>query len=123
MMMNRSLFRLRVVRDESYVRRSFWSKLTRFAALIPFAEDVVAAYYAATDRATPNHVKVVLFGALAYFVMPIDAIPDILPTLGFADDAAVLAGALRLVTSHITPEHREKAKAVLAKLPGFVIRR
>ena len=100
-------------RDEETVRRGFWTKLRRLGARLPFAEDLLAAYYCAFDRDTPLQVKAALLGALAYFVLPFDAIPDMMPLLGFADDAAVLATALRLVASYIRPEHREAAKRVL----------
>src|SRR5436305_14998466 len=106
----------RVARDEETVRRGFWHKLRRFAARLPFAEDLLAAYYCAFDRDTPMQVKAALLGALAYFVLPFDVIPDMLPILGFADDAAVLAPALGLVASHMRPEHREAAKRAMAKL-------
>jgi uncharacterized membrane protein YkvA (DUF1232 family) len=102
-------------RDEARVRRSFWSKAKRVAARLPFAEDLLSAYYCAFDRTTPIQVKAALLGALAYFVLPVDLIPDILPVLGYADDAAVLATALRLVASHIRPEHREAARQALAR--------
>jgi uncharacterized membrane protein YkvA (DUF1232 family) len=102
-------------RDEARVRRGFWSKVKRVAARLPFAEDLLAAYYCAFDRATPIQVKAALLGALAYFVLPVDLIPDILPVLGYADDAAVLAAALRLVATHIRPEHREAARQALAR--------
>ena len=102
-------------RDEARVRRSFWSKAKRVAARLPFAEDLLSAYYCAFDRATPIQVKAALLGALAYFVLPFDFVPDILPVLGYADDAAVLAAALRLVASHIRPEHREAARQALAR--------
>jgi uncharacterized membrane protein YkvA (DUF1232 family) len=82
-------------------------------AQVPFAEDLLTAYYCAFDRATPLPVKASLIGALAYFVLPFDAVPDLLPVLGFTDDAAVLAAAIKLVTSHIRPEHREAAKEKL----------
>ena len=104
----------RLARDEDTVRRGFWRKLKRFAAQLPFAEDALAAYYCAFDRDTPLQVKAALLGALAYFVLPFDAIPDMLPVLGFADDAAVLATALRLVASHMKPEHREAAQRAMA---------
>ena len=97
------------------MRRGFWGKARRVAAKLPFAEDLLAAYYCAFDRETPMQVKAALFGALAYFVLPVDAMPDVMPMLGFADDAAVLATALRLVASHLRPEHREAAKRVLEK--------
>jgi uncharacterized membrane protein YkvA (DUF1232 family) len=106
----------RVARDEETVRRGFWRKVKRFAARLPFTEDLLAAYYCAFDRETPFQVKAALIGALAYFVLPFDAIPDMLPVLGFADDAAVLATALRLVASHMRPEHREAARRAMARV-------
>ena len=102
-------------RDEETVRRGFWTKARRVAAGLPFAEDLLAAYYCAFDRETPMQVKAALIGALAYFVLPFDFIPDVLPVLGFADDAAVLATALRMVAGHMRPEHRDAARAALAR--------
>jgi uncharacterized membrane protein YkvA (DUF1232 family) len=49
-------------------------------------------------------------------VLPFDAMPDIMPLLGFADDAAILATALRMVASHIRPVHREAARRAMAGL-------
>ena len=92
------------------LRRRFWRKARRVAASVPFSGELLAAYYCAFDRATPLPVKASLVGALAYFVLPADAIPDVLPVLGFTDDAAVLAAAIKLVASHIRPEHRDAAK-------------
>ncbi len=106
-------------KDEKLVRTAFWSKLQAVLVLIPFAEDLLAAYYCAFDRNTPVHVKAALFGALAYFVVPFDGIPDILPVIGFTDDAAMLAAALRLVAGHIQPHHRDAARD---KLQGFGLR-
>jgi uncharacterized membrane protein YkvA (DUF1232 family) len=103
-------------RDERTVRRAFWSKAKRTAAQLPFAEDLIAAYYCAFDRATPFEVKAALLAALAYFVVPADMMPDLLPLLGFADDAAVLATAIRLVAGAIRPEHREAARRALMRL-------
>ena len=96
-------------------RQRFWRKTRRVAASIPFAEDLLAAYYCAFDHATPLPVKMSLIGALAYFVLPFDAIPDVLPVLGFTDDAAVLASTIKLVASHIRPEHRVLAKSKLTE--------
>jgi uncharacterized membrane protein YkvA (DUF1232 family) len=106
----------RTAQDEARLRRDFWRKVRRVAGQIPFAEDLLAAYFCAFDQATPLQVKAALVGALAYFVLPSDVVPDILPILGFADDAAVLVTALRLVTTHVTPLHREAARRALASL-------
>lgn len=105
----------KLAKDPERVRRSFWIKLKRVAVKLPFAEDLLAAYYCAFDRETPRHVQVALLGAIAYFVLPFDFLPDMLPVLGFTDDAAVLATAIRMVSSHITPEHREAAHTALTR--------
>ncbi|MFC4170705.1 MULTISPECIES: YkvA family protein [Microvirga] len=100
-------------RDEASLKRRFWDKIRRVGGKIPFAEDLVAAFYCATDPKTPNRVKLVLMGAVAYFVLPTDAVADFLPLLGFADDAAVLAAAITQVAGSITEEHRQKARESL----------
>ena len=105
----------RLAQDRDSVRRRFWIKFKQIVAKIPFAEDLLAAYYCAFDRQTPRHVQVALLGALAYFVLPFDFMPDMLPILGFTDDAAVLATAIRMVASNITTEHREAARAALKR--------
>jgi uncharacterized membrane protein YkvA (DUF1232 family) len=100
--------------QQALVRLLLWRKVKRGAAKLPFAEDTLAAYYCAFDRDTPAHVKVALAGALAYFVLPFEAVPKLLPLIGFTEEAAVLATALRLVSKHIQPIHREAARAALA---------
>lgn len=107
---------MNLAEDERVVRAGFWGKLKRVAAGLPFAEDLLSAYYCAFDRETPLQVRAVLVGALAYFVIPFDGMPDVLPLLGFADDAAVLAAAMKLVIDNIRPEHREAARRTLEEI-------
>jgi uncharacterized membrane protein YkvA (DUF1232 family) len=114
MAFDRATFGRRDDDDDSALRRSFWRKMRQVAAQISFAEDLLAAYYCAFDRNTPLQVKATLAGAIAYFVLPFDAIPDVLPVIGFTDDAAVLAIAIKLVADHILPVHRETARNALA---------
>jgi uncharacterized membrane protein YkvA (DUF1232 family) len=102
-------------RAERIVRTKFWWKVRAALGRVPFMEDLIAAYYCATDTATPMRVKAVLMTAIAYFVLPVDAIPDILAGLGFTDDASVLAAAIAMVGSHISPAHRDAAKRALMK--------
>lgn len=105
----------RAARDEQGVFTDMWALLRKVGRRVPFAEDVLAAFYCATDPKTERRVKLVLVGAIAYFVMPLDVIPDFLPFLGFADDAALLTAAIAGVAGSIKPEHREKAREALAK--------
>jgi uncharacterized membrane protein YkvA (DUF1232 family) len=103
----------RAARDESGVMLEFWERIKKIGRNLPFARDIVAAAYCALDPATPTRVKALIVGALAYFIMPIDGIPDILPMIGFTDDAAVIAATLATVRAHMHPEHFEKAEAFL----------
>lgn len=104
----------RLATDEAELRRNFWRRVKREAASIPFLEDALTAYYCAFDRTTPLYVKAVLVGAIVYFAVPDDFIPDTL--LGLADDAALLGVAFKLVSSHIKPEHRQAAQEAVARL-------
>lgn len=104
------------VDDDGALKRNFWRKLKQVAARIPFAEELLAAYYCAFDKQTPLGVKATLVGAIAYFVLPFDAIPDVLPVIGFTDDAAVLTTAIKLVADSVRPAHREAARNVLSRL-------
>ena len=105
-----------IERNEETVRVGFWSKLTKVAASIPFAEDLVAAYYCTRDPETPLRVRAILLAALAYFVLPTDVIPDFLAGLGFTDDATVLTAAIGLIATHMKPEHRKAAQRALDEL-------
>lgn len=98
---------------EGIVERGFWPKLRRVAAQIPFADDIVAAYYCARDPKTPLRVRGVIIASLAYFVVPTDLIPDFITGLGFTDDATVLATTLGIVGAHVKARHRQQARAAL----------
>ena len=105
-----------IAADEAELRGKFWRKLKREAATIPFLEDALTAHYCAFDRRTPLYVKIVLVGAIVYFVVPDDFVPASLPLIAYADDAAVLAAAFKLVSSHVKPEHREAARRTVLRL-------
>lgn len=102
-----------IERNERIVREGFWRKLRRLAGRVPFAEDLVAAYYCALDPATPFGARAVMLGAVAYFVLPVDAIPDVIAVFGYTDDAAVIAAAVTTAGAHILPGHREAARRAL----------
>jgi uncharacterized membrane protein YkvA (DUF1232 family) len=96
------------------VKKGFWPVFKRAFKQLPFSRDVAAGYYCAMDPTTPRRVRAILLGALAYFVLPFDAIPDLLAVVGFTDDIAVLAAALAAVRAHIRPDHYQKADDALA---------
>ncbi len=100
-------------RRERRVRRDFLRTVRRAAGRIPFMDEVVAAYFCALDEKTPTRVRGILLAALAYFVVPLDIIPDFLVGFGFTDDIAVLTAAIGAIRSHITPAHRTAARRFL----------
>ena len=105
-------------RQEQRVRRDFWAKLKQAGRKLPFAEEAVAAFYCATDSRTPASARAVLFAALAYFIAPIDFVPDVLAIIGFGDDMAVLMSVFAILKTNITDEHRAKAREVLKEENG-----
>lgn len=102
--------------NEMRVRKGFWPKLRSTASRIPFAGQALAAWYATQDPQTPLAAKGVMLGALAYFVMPIDAIPDVFAGIGFTDDAAVIAAVLATLGAHVKRKHHDQAEAALKRV-------
>ena len=102
--------------NEMRVSKGFWPKIRRTAAKIPFAGQVISVWFAARDPETPTAAKGIMLGALAYFVLPIDAIPDIFAGIGFTDDAAVIAALLATLSANIKRRHRDQAEAALERL-------
>jgi uncharacterized membrane protein YkvA (DUF1232 family) len=100
---------------EARIRARFWPTVKKALRSLPFIEEVVAAYYAMLDPRTPIKPRLVLIGALAYFVTPFDLVPDILLGPGFVDDASILLAALAAVRSSVRDEHREAARCALAE--------
>lgn len=103
----------RAAGDEAGVFKDMWRLVRKVGRKLPFAQDVLAAFYCATDPATDRRVKLILVGVIAYVVMPFDVIPDLLPIIGFSDDAALLAAAIASVAGAIRPEHRQRAREAL----------
>ena len=103
---------------EEKVRKGLIPKLRRVAAKIPFATDVLSLWYCARDPATPASAKGLMLAGLAYFVLPTDAVPDILAGIGFTDDAAVIAAVLAVVGRNIKDRHRDAAREALRKFAG-----
>ena len=71
-------------------------------------------FYALDNPSMPLKTKMVIYGALGYFISPIDVIPDFIPVVGFTDDIGVLAAAVVMAASYIDAEAKAKADAKLA---------
>jgi uncharacterized membrane protein YkvA (DUF1232 family) len=102
--------------NEQRVTRGFWPKIRKVASKVPFAADALSLWWCARDPTTPTAAKGMMLAALAYFVLPTDAIPDVLPAIGFTDDAAVIAALIAIVGKNLKARHKDAAKTFLAKL-------
>lgn len=102
--------------NEVRVATGFWPKIKRTAARIPFADQALAAWFAARDPATPLPAKGMIFAALAYFVLPVDAIPDLFAGIGYTDDAAVIAALIATLGANIKRRHRDQAEEAVERL-------
>lgn len=102
--------------DTPYTEPGFWQKIKDFAlqAGREVIEKALWLYYAAQRPDTPTWAKTVIYGALAYFISPLDAIPDVTPVIGFVDDLGALAAAVATVSAYINDEVRQQASNKLA---------
>lgn len=97
--------------QENFSENAFWRKLKQMGRkagtkVIYYA---LVLFYTLKDPATPTRYKAVIAGALGYFILPMDMLPDFLPFAGLADDWAALIAAVSYVFTAITPEIKEKA--------------
>jgi uncharacterized membrane protein YkvA (DUF1232 family) len=97
-------------KHERIVNEGFVAKAKRFLRHLPMATEVVAMYFCMLDAKTPLWVKTTVAAALAYFILPTDAIPDFIPVVGLGDDVGILTAALTAISTHVTSEHRERAQ-------------
>ncbi|WP_293906543.1 YkvA family protein [Phenylobacterium sp.] len=99
--------------NEQRVVAGFWPKIRKVAARVPFAREVLSVWYCAQDEETPLAAKGMAFAALAYFVMPVDAIPDFIAGIGYTDDAAVFAALLAILGKNLKPRHKDAARRAI----------
>ncbi len=101
-----------IARHARIVEEGFWSKALRLAGRVPFVEDLAAAWFCVADPTTPGRVRGIVLAALAWFVVPASVMPQFVVALGFTDDFAVTAIAVRMVRKHLKERHYERARAV-----------
>lgn len=95
----------------------FWNKLHALglAAGRELVEKALWLYYAAERPETPGWARATVYGALAYFILPADAVPDLVPLTGYSDDLAVLALAVTTIGAHVDAGVRARAAQTLAR--------
>lgn len=101
--------------QENYSEPKLWDKLKKYA--LKLGENttyyILILYYVLQSPDVSGSNKALIIGALGYFILPIDLIPDVIPVLGFTDDVAALTLAYNAIKASVTPEIEAKAKAKL----------
>ncbi|MBB5216469.1 YkvA family protein [Parapusillimonas granuli] len=100
-----------------FTQQGFWRKLGPRARSLgrETLEKALYLYYAVQSPLTPKWAKRVIYGALGYFILPLDAIPDLAPLVGYTDDLSVMAAALATVAFYITPDVKAQAQEKLGQ--------
>lgn len=99
--------------EEAFSESGFWNKLKKYAKTAgrEVVEKALLLFYAAQEEKAPKWAKATIAGALGYFIVPLDAIADITPAVGYADDLGVLALAIAAVATYINDDVRKKTAA------------
>ncbi|WP_348539782.1 YkvA family protein [Sporosarcina trichiuri] len=106
--------------SQHYSDSKFWHKLKKFGkkAGVKVAYAALLLFYTAKKPTTPKKAKASIFGALGYFILPLDIIPDFTPIAGYSDDLSVLLVALLTVAAYIDAESKQEAKDKLVNWFG-----
>ncbi|MCG7344027.1 DUF1232 domain-containing protein [Sporosarcina sp. ACRSL] len=105
---------------EHYSEKKFWNKVLKYAkkAGVKVTYAALLLFYTLQKPTTPIKAKSIIIGALGYFILPLDLIPDVAPVVGYVDDLGVIIGALVVVAAHIDNESKQKAKGKIVEWFG-----
>ncbi|CDO03639.1 hypothetical protein BN988_02157 [Oceanobacillus picturae] len=106
--------------EEHFSEERFWKKVQKFSkkAGTSVVYAVLLLYYTLQKPDVPMKVKATIVGALGYFILPLDVIPDFAIGAGYADDLSVVLFALIQVAIYVDDEVKLKAKNKLKDLFG-----
>ena len=98
--------------EDKFNESGFWNKIKNYgkSAGTKVVYNALKLYYAATAKETPTGIKALIYGALGYFILPIDLISDFIPVIGFTDDLVALTTASASASAYITPAVKRQAK-------------
>ena len=104
--------------ESHYNEKKFWDKIINIAkgAGTAILRPALTLYYVLTDGNVSVTNKAYIIGALGYFILPLDIIPDFIAGIGYTDDLAVIAILLKQVNDNITPQIKEKVDLKIDEL-------
>lgn len=88
---------------KEYIDENFWSKVEKVGKKLSFTKDIKALFNYFSDKSIPWYRKSIVVGALVYFIVPIDTIPDLAPLVGYLDDLGVITAVIKYLGSELVP--------------------
>ncbi len=101
--------------QHNFSEDALWKKIAKLPARASsrIIYEALILYCVLTDKSTPVWVRGLIVATLFYFLQPIDAVPDMIPGIGLADDAAAIALLLQRLASYITPAIEKRASKLV----------
>jgi len=87
---------------KAFIEENYWAKVEKVGKKLSFTKDIKALFNYFSDRNIPWYRKSIVVGALVYFIMPIDSIPDLAPLVGYLDDLGVITAVIKYLGSELT---------------------
>jgi uncharacterized membrane protein YkvA (DUF1232 family) len=106
------------VYQKHYSDDDFWSKVGRVLKKAggKVIYCAILLYCVLKSPSVPEKYKFMIIGALGYFILPVDLIPDFIPVTGYADDLSALIACYKMVKANVTPEIEAEAKRIYKDL-------
>lgn len=107
----------------SYSEDNFWNKITKMPGNAGCAvlRAAFTLYVLLREKTTPVWAKTAVIGALGYFIFPFDAIPDIIPVIGYTDDLAIMTLLQGQLYAFINQDIKDQVESMLPELCRSVI--
>jgi uncharacterized membrane protein YkvA (DUF1232 family) len=88
-------------RDAEVVSENFEKKMKDAGRAVRFAQDAIALFRYFQDGRIAWQKKAIVVAALVYFIVPFDAIPDLVPLVGYLDDFGVVAAVAKFMSDEL----------------------
>ena len=98
---------------KNFDTEGLWDTIRKYAKIIgrETVKNILILYYTLQNPDVPKKVRAIIYGALGYFILPIDIIPDFIPIAGMTDDIAVVAAAIAFISQYVTQREKDMAEA------------
>jgi uncharacterized membrane protein YkvA (DUF1232 family) len=108
--------------EKHFSESELWNKVTKIGKSIgaTLMYPVLLLFNLLKSSETDLKEKTMIIGALGYFILPVDLLPDAIAGVGFTDDIAALSAIISALASCVTLEIQEQSKQKCHDLLGDI---